>query len=552
MKRNIFTLLILFSISVMGFGQSQRLVLLEHFTQASCGPCAGVNPQLKALLNANPDKLTAIMVHTSWPGYDPMYNHNVSDNGNRTSYYSVNSVPNSVLDGNFFNGHPNNWNISTVDARLEVPSPFELQIQMDLSPDEEVVYATMLIHATQDVEDGLRAYMTVIEKLIQFSSAPGSNGETQFNNVMKKILPKQSGYSMPAMSAGEYIIIESSWVHQNVYTISELALVGFIQDGTSKEVHQAAPSSTIVPLYNLDVDLKDVSNYSNYSCNGIIQPLIEIRNNGSTEITSLEISYTINGGDPILKQWTGNLGLLEKETVSLDESTFTVEDMNNLEISLNNPNGSTDDYLANNSRIIEIERAIHATAPMTLLLKTDANPQETTWEVVSSSGEVIQEGGPYTNANQVHFESIEISSSDCYTFYIYDAGGDGLIGGQVILADADNNSILQESSFGPLAQTQFSVLFEGLEELSSVENFDVYPNPVTDNANLNINLLSQSNVSYFVSDLLGQKIISVDLGSVSSGNRNYMIDFEGQKPGVYFISIEVNGVSTSKKILLSN
>ncbi len=95
-------------------------------------------------------------------------------------------------------------------------------------------------------------------------------------------------------------------------------------------------------------------------------------------------------------------------------------------------------------------------------------------------------------------------------------------------------------------------MFEGLEELSNVENFDVYPNPVTDNANLNINLLSQSNVSYSVSDLLGQKVISVDLGSVSSGNRNYMIDFEGQKPGVYFISIEVNGVSTSKKILLSN
>ncbi len=50
--------------------------------------------------------------------------------------------------------------------------------------------------------------------------------------------PEQSGFSMPAMSAGEYIIIESSWVHQNVYTISELALVGFVQDGTSKEIHQ--------------------------------------------------------------------------------------------------------------------------------------------------------------------------------------------------------------------------------------------------------------------------------------------------------------------------
>ena len=413
MKRNIFTLLVLITISLMGFGQSQRLVLLEHFTQASCGPCATYNPQIKTLLEANPDKITAIMVHTSWPGIDPMYNHNVSDNGNRTSYYGVNSVPNSVIDGNVFNGHPNNWNIGTVDNRLAVPSPFELQVQMDLSPAEDEVYATMLIHATQNVEEGLRAFMMVIEKNIQFSSPPGSNGETQFNNVMKKILPRQNGYTLPAMSAGEYIIIESSWVHQNVYDINELALVCFVQDGTTKEVHQAANSGTIAPLYNLDVDLKDVSNYSQYSCNGMIQPVVEIRNNGSTELTSLEIAYSMNGGEPIVKQWSGNLGLLEKETISLEESSFSIDDMNYLEISLNNPNGSTDEYMINNSSIIEIERAIHATSPMTLLLKTDDNPGETTWEVVNSAGDIVQSGGPYTNPNQVHFESITISFKTC-------------------------------------------------------------------------------------------------------------------------------------------
>lgn len=551
MKRNIFTLLVLFIFSYAGYGQSQRLVLLEHFTQASCGPCAGVNPQLKAMIDANPDKLTSIMVHTSWPGTDPMYNHNVADNGARTSYYGVNSVPNSVIDGNVFNGHPNNWDIGTIDARLEVPSPFELQVQMDLSEDETIVYATMLVLASEDVEEGLKAYMTVIEKNIEFSSPPGSNGETEFNNVLKKILPKQVGYILPAMTAGEYLIIESSWVHQNVYDINELALVGFIQDGTSKEVHQCANSGIINPLYDLDVDLTVVSNYSNYSCNGTIQPAIEIRNNGSTELTSLEINYSMNGGDPVTYQWTGSLNLLEKDIIMLEESNFTVEDMNNLEISLDNPNGLTDDYTSNNIRNIEIERAIHATSPMSLLLKTDDNPGETTWEVINSAGDVIQSGGPYTNANQVHFEQIVISSTDCYTFFLYDAGGDGLIGGQVILADADNNAILQETTFGSLAQVQFSVLFEGVKEVSAATHISIYPNPVTDNANLSFSLLNQSQVTYSVSDLLGQKVLDIDLGTLSVGDKNYAIDLSNQNPGVYFISLEIDGKNITKKILIS-
>jgi hypothetical protein len=478
-----------------------------------------------------------------------MYNHNISDNGNRTSYYGVNSVPNSVLDGNVYNGHPNGWNISTVNNRYAVPSPFELQVQMDLSPAEDIVYATMLIHATQDVEEGLKAYMTVIEKNVQFTSPPGSNGETQFNNVMKKILPKQAGYLLPAMTAGEYIIIEGSWVHQNVYNINELALVGFIQNSLSKEVQQAANSGTINPLYNLDVDLTEVKNYSAYNCNGIIQPVVEIRNNGSTNLTSLEINYSMNGGDPITYQWSGNLATLEKATISLEESTFSVQNMNSLEISLQNPNGQLDEYPANNARIIEIERAIYAISPMILLLKTDNNPGETTWEVLNSQGDVVQAGGPYSNPNQVNIVQIPISSSDCYSFFLYDAGGDGLIGGQAILADDENNSILYVSSFGSLAQSQFSVLFESVEEISNVSHFDIYPNPVNDNTKLSFNLSGQSNVHYSVSDILGQKVMDVELGTLNAGSKSYSIDLTDQNPGIYFITLEIDGKTTSKKIL---
>jgi hypothetical protein len=553
MKRNIFTLLILVLTSFVVFGQSQRMVLLEHFTQASCGPCAGVNPGLVALMQANPEKANYIMVHTSWPGTDPMYNHNPSDNGTRTSYYGVNSVPHSVLDGNFYSGHPNNWGLNDLEERYAVPSPFELQIHTELSPDEEVFYVNMLVHATEDVEAGLRAYMVVIEELVEFTSPPGSNGETEFTNVLKKILPGQTGYVLPAMNSGEYLIIQTSWEHQNVYDINELAAVGFIQENTSKEVFQSAKSSYSLfdPLYAVDADLTLVNNFSLYNCDGKIQPAVVIRNNGSTELTTAEIKYSINGGDPLVYQWTGNLSLLEKETVLLEESYFDIMGVNTLEVSIENPNGQTDEYDANNSRFIEIEEAIQAISPMKLLLKTDNNPGETTWEVINSSGEVIQEGGPYVNANQVHFETIEIASTDCYTFYLYDAGGDGLVGGQAILSDDNSNTVLYVSTFGSLAQTQFSVLFEGLAENVTSNTFELYPNPITETATLNFDLSNQSRVKYNLTDLLGQKVISKDLGVLPSGSQSFEIDMDSHEPGVYFINLNIEGEILTKKVILT-
>lgn len=92
-KIALFTLLI--TLALGGFSQSQRMVLLEEFTQASCGPCVLPNQTMHTLLEANPDKITSIFYHTSWPGTDPMNAHNPTDVSAKVSYYGFNSVPHS-------------------------------------------------------------------------------------------------------------------------------------------------------------------------------------------------------------------------------------------------------------------------------------------------------------------------------------------------------------------------------------------------------------------------------------------------------------------------
>src|ERR1039457_2072360 len=169
-----YTLLVGFLFCViLLYSQSQRLVLLEEVTQASCGPCAQVNPSIEALLNANPNEITSIWYHTNWPGYDPMNLHNPADVAARVSYYMSPSneyVPYSVLDGNYYNGSASGWNINTVNTRDAVPSPFELHVHSMIPASNDSIYLTMLAKCTQPVSGALTAQNVVIETNIHFNS----------------------------------------------------------------------------------------------------------------------------------------------------------------------------------------------------------------------------------------------------------------------------------------------------------------------------------------------------------------------------------------------
>ena len=98
MNRILFLTLIM-SLSAAMYAQFDRMVLLEEFTQASCGPCASQNPGFNALLQENTDIATSIKYQVWWPGYDPMYEHNTSDVDTRVDYYGITGVPHALMDG---------------------------------------------------------------------------------------------------------------------------------------------------------------------------------------------------------------------------------------------------------------------------------------------------------------------------------------------------------------------------------------------------------------------------------------------------------------------
>lgn len=480
------SLLMLFSLKANA--QNERMLLLESFTNTGCGPCAAYNPAMDALIAANPDKVAAIKYHVNWPSAaDPMYLHNTAENGARTSYYGVNSVPHVVIDGNRYSSNPAQLNQNILNQLQTLESPMEMRLSYEVNEAENTITVHVMGRTSTAVEGNFKLYVGVIEREIHFNSAPGPNGERDFYSVMKKLLPGSGGQALGSLnSIDSYFAYTYTWELANIYDMSQLDAIAWVQNSVSKEVVQACKSSeNMEPFYANEAMLSDISNMKGTNCSGEAKPEVLLTNNGSNALTSVEMEVLVNEKPVKTVEWTGNLPTFGKTSVDLGEISFDLEDENTLEVAIVNINGGLDEVPTNDIADYDFKAARQNVAKeMKLSIRTDANPQETTWKVTNLlTSEVVLEGGPYEQANTMHTEILDITSDGCYDFTIYDAGGNGLVGG-VYGLKAGGTTLFSGGTFGFSESNEFS--YEVTADVD--ENFgtgtSIYPNPTTGLVNI--------------------------------------------------------------------
>ncbi|MCX6252029.1 MAG: T9SS type A sorting domain-containing protein [Bacteroidetes bacterium] len=566
MKR--FTIILGFMLCIsLIYSQSPRMVLHEEFTQSNCGPCASVNPTFHTWLGQHPDIYTQIFYHVWWPGAnnDPMYLANTVDNGARTGMYGVAAigVPYAVIDGDYWLGVGGYLQWSTIDTRSQVPSPFEIHYQHMISAGHDSIYLTMLAKATSPITASTYAENVVIEKHIHYTTAPGTNGEKDFYQVMKKMLPTSAGTILPStMATGDYVLLENNWKFANVYDYNEIAAVSFIQDKNTKEVYQAANSSTdaIVMPYNNDLQVMDVLQVPAATCNGNITPIIKIRNNGNTAVSSFHLKYQVNDGTVGDFSWSGNITTLQKAYVALPEINFTPLLVNTLKVYSVDPNNVNDEYPKNDTIKYFIDAAPLPTTVLNTIIMTDNNPEQTTWNVKASNGTVIKAAGPYTQANHAYRDEIDlpVGSGDCYTFTIHDSGGNGLCcangGGSYMIYDPGNNDniILQGSVFTDSAYSQFKIVGVGVDDNPGSSQITIHPNPFMDETTISLFLSTQSNITMSIFNLTGQLVRTEITGILKSGNHDLILKSNGLAPGIYLLKVQTCNKVFTKKITIGN
>jgi len=557
MKKIYLIISALFTLSVTLFGQSQRFVLFEEFTSASCSWCAYFNPGFNALLNNNSNVCTSIKYQSNF-GYDPMYNHNKTDVNTRTSYYNVAGYPDAVMDGNAYHGSPGGVTQNMITTQSAVPSPFEITINQQLSPGNDSIYVTMLGKATGPVSGSLVAHIVVIEKHIHFTTAPGTNGEKDFYNVMKKMLPSASGTLLPSsFQAGDYFILQYAWKLANVYSNSELSVVGFIQENQTKTNEQAAITSAtpIAGLYENDLTLMNPGNLLTSYCQQTLSPTFELQNNGSLPLTSAEIKYQINNEPEATYQWTGNLGFLQKAVISLPSTPYTVQSQNVLKIYGVSTNGVNDEYPKNDTIKYNFAMAPMPGTQVTVYLKTDNNPQETTWEIRDLQGNTLATGGPYAEPKHVYQSVVDLAWGTCYEFRIMDAGGNGMCcdnGVGFFKVYNGNVTVSQGNSFGNSVTNQFySQSAVNVGETPDAASFSVFPNPAWQKTTVSFTNAVKEQVKVQLYNMQGACVINMPVKEYSAGEHEITLDCSKLNAGVYTLRLTAGSKAFSQKLTVN-
>jgi hypothetical protein len=229
------------------YAASPRTCLIEEGTQWNCGPCASNNPILEKFLSTkDPQQVMCMTYHAWWPGTDDdaMYHDDMTMHKGRINYYAIQGVPTAEANGVCWAMTDQSWNgrpgdtaglINEMNKTFGKSCPYTITINQTKSGNTVNIE---VIVATDIALSGKKLRVGAVEYHHNYPTA-GTNGEHDFYNVTRKMLPDFNGQdcSIPAGQSKTFTFsytVKSTWNKDLMYCIA------FIQDDGSKQVLQAA------------------------------------------------------------------------------------------------------------------------------------------------------------------------------------------------------------------------------------------------------------------------------------------------------------------------
>jgi lysyl endopeptidase len=323
-----------------------------------------------------------------------------------------------------------------------------------------------------------------------------------------------------------------------------------------------------VPAYALDATVQSVTSPSGSYCNNVVTPVVVIKNNGTSTLTSLTISYNVNGGTNQVFNWTGSLATGATANVTLP-SFFgpTAGGSHTFNCITSNPNGSADENTSNDN-ISKVYTSFANAMPMVLNLNLDCYGSETTWEIRPQGSATIlfqnPTAYPGSDAAPVAGGTIVTEnfclSNGCYTFEIFDSYGDGLNGAQwsgcgidgtYNIKDQYNNTFVSmgAADFGNSIEHNFCITTVGINENQGDFAMNLFPNPTNDI--INVGLVFGNGSQDLTISLVDVRGSLIENTIVKGASNQYTTSFDltSLPQGVYFIKVNSESFQSVKKVV---
>ena len=478
-----------------------KKVVLEEFTGIYCGFCPDGHVLGQALHTAYPNDVFLINIHTG--GYanpngpsDPDFRTifgNAIGNASGLAGYPAGTVNRATFNTIAPQGSAGSTALSRGDwaaaAAIVMAEPSEVNVAAQASYDMGTGILTVNTESyfTAAGTGGYNLHVAVVMNNVAGPQSgaqnynPGAiisgpwNPTYNHQHMMVHLMDGATGLEYSTTTAGTFVPNTHTWTvpaqmqgeGQGSTTgffpdhdPTNMDVVAYIVEGTTNTIvtgFQAAVIPVFPNAYDANVT---ASSANDVMCANETDIEITFRNYGSQALTSLDLTYDINGGTPATYNWTGNMIPGAQETVTITNVSFSpVANVgqtpgNVVTWTASNPNGQVDQNASNNSSSSkfthmdlsgQVLNGIDA-GTINVSILTDGYGSETTWDIKDESGNVLGSGGPYGNNQQIN-ETAIVAAQECYIFTLYDSYGDGMCCtngvGQALITDANGNVIFE-------------------------------------------------------------------------------------------------------------
>ena len=273
---------------------SQRIPLLETFASSTSQYSLTGNTDLHNVLSTNQNDYTLVKYPMSWPSPgDPYY---TLEGRQRRLYYSINTVPRIVNNG-IVQFNPIGFTQQEFEKAKDLYSFMNLTAEFSVGG--QTIDITVNIDPlcnTTEIWENLVLYTAVYEKTTYNNSSV--NGEIEFYNIMKKMIPDASGTTLSSLSGpNNPTTVNLTYTFNGLYNLppdsdtpidhsfensiedfQNLGVVVWIQDEDTKYVLQSSEGSIVTSTYELDK--KEIKVFPNPS-SGFVNILLPLDNSAS-------------------------------------------------------------------------------------------------------------------------------------------------------------------------------------------------------------------------------------------------------------------------------
>lgn len=560
---------------------ANKNVVIEDFTGRGCGYCPIAHRVTHEIMINNPGRVWTVAIHSQGSLSPTAYpNLNTTISNTLSAAFPHNGIPAGVFNRNTstamgINESGSTW-VNSVNQQLNQAAVCNVAGVARINPDTREATITVEVYYTGNstVDNNYLTVLMIQDSILGTQSDygnynPGGWLGSQYvhMHVFRDMITPTWGEQVSPTTQGTLITKEYTYnVPENIgnpngvdVKLEHIAFIAFVT-----EQYQSTPTRPILNACQLEKSL--VTNEPIYPSISNVEQIVQascsldklfkfnITNIGLETLTSLKFVAEIAGSTHEF-EWNGEIhsGETAKNEFTMEVPYGTHEGT----ITITEANGQTYEasrtFQADSQEWGESEFDSDVTTLKVYIIQ-DQFGEQTTWDIINSSGEIIAEGGPYSHlvgigSTQVNMLTIEdVPTDECYLFRIYDSSNNGICclsgEGHYYIKDAYGNKIVEGAGdFGSKAVNMFSLKKKpDVVNDILVSDINIYPNP----ANNKIYVDGEGAVIVEVYNSLGQIVANVE------GTDNTSVDVTSLDSGVYVVRvINSEGNVNTKKVTIA-